>query len=137
MSASNDGAQPRSFAGMYRIVSGAVALLVLIQAILAGRGWFIDFDLITLHGVLGNITFIGAVGMVVLAWVGFPPGRERTTLLVMSAVLTVLTTAQIGLGYTATSEGGHAEAASLHIPLGVLIFGFSCAINARLFGVRR
>jgi hypothetical protein len=37
----------------------------------------------------------------------------------------VLVIAQIGLGYTATSDNGSAEAAAWHIPNGVLIFGLT------------
>ena len=125
--------------GNYKIAAGLFTLLVLVQAVLAGRGWFIDFDLIDIHGMIGSLTFLVGVAMVALVWFGMEKGSsERTTLLIMSGILVILTTAQLGLGYSATSKDNpSAEAASLHIPLGVLIFGLSSAICARVFNGKR
>ena len=125
--------------GYYKIAAGLFTLLVLVQAVLAGRGWFIDFNLINVHGMIGSLTFLVGVAMVALVWFGMEKGSsERSTLLIMSGILVLLTVAQLGLGYSATSKNNpSAESASLHIPLGVLIFGLSCAINARTFNGKR
>jgi hypothetical protein len=107
----------------YQVVSGLTAALVLIMAVLAGRGWFIDFDLINVHGVIGNIVFLFVLAQTALAFGIGLPRSLRNQLLVINVVLLVLVIAQIGLGYTATSDKGSAEAAAWHIPNGVLIFG--------------
>src|SRR6478752_8029448 len=103
----------------FQIAAGLFTLLVLVQAVLAGRGWFIDMDLIDVHGMIGSLTFLVGVVMVALVWFGMEKGSsERSTLLIMSGFLVILTVAQLGLGYSATSKDNpSAEAASLHIPL--------------------
>ena len=122
----------------YQIAAGLFTVLVLVQAVLAGRGWFVEFDLIDIHGMVGNMVFLVAVAMVAIARFAMPESSERKTLVIMSGILVLLVVAQIGLGYSATSsDNPSAEAASLHIPNGVLIFGLAAAIDSRVFGRRR
>jgi heme A synthase len=119
----------------FQIAAGLFTVLVLVQAVLAGRGWFIDLDLIDIHGMVGNLVFLNAVALVAIARFAMPESNERKTLVIMSGLLVLLVVAQIALGYSATSsDSPSAEAASLHIPNGVLIFGLAVAIDARVFG---
>ena len=103
---------------------------VLLQAILAGRGWFMDYDLIEVHGVIGNLTFLLVILLVIGAWLGLQAGVMTNTELILSIALIVLTAAQFGLGY-----GGRDSrtAASLHIPNGILITGLTSALIAISF----
>ena len=111
--------------GWFPILTVITGALVLLQAILAGRGWFIDYDLIEVHGYVGNATFIAAMVLVVGAWLGRQRGSMGTAELALSLGLLILTVAQIGLGY-----GGRDSqtAASLHIPNGILVTGISAAL---------
>lgn len=94
-----------------------LAVLILIQAMLAGRSLFGSWS-ITVHGVLGNITYT-----VALASVAVVVARRAGTAAVTAALaLAVLLTAQIGLGYIGRES---AEAAAWHIPNGVLAFGLA------------
>ncbi|MGH9036204.1 MAG: hypothetical protein ACRD0O_10595 [Acidimicrobiia bacterium] len=91
-------------------------VLILVQAFLAGRALFGGWS-ITVHGVVGNITFAIALATLVLAW----RARQQPATAV-AAVLVVLLTAQIGLGYSGRET---LEAAAWHVPLGVTIFGLA------------
>jgi hypothetical protein len=120
----------------FQIAAGLFTVLVLVQAVLAGRGWFVDFDLIDIHGMVGNLVFLVAVAMVAIARFAMPESNERKTLVIMSGILVLLVVAQIALGYSATADNPSSEAAALHIPNGVLIFGLAAAVDSRVFGRR-
>jgi hypothetical protein len=109
------------------VLTGAAVLL---QAILAGRGWFVDYDLIEIHGFVGNVTFVLVVLLVVGAWLGRQAGVMTNTELILSVALLALTAAQFGLGY-----GGRDSqtAAALHIPNGILVTGLASALIALSF----
>lgn len=95
--------------------SAVLLLLVLIQAAIAGQELFPYGDF-SLHGYLGNASFtLGFVAAVLAAF-----GRFPGFLLGLSGVTLLCLFAQTGLGYVGREE---AFAASLHIPLGVTIFG--------------
>jgi len=83
---------------------------------MAGRALFGGWS-ITVHGVVGNVTFIFALATLVLAW----RARQRPAMTV-AAVLVVLVSAQIGLGYSGRES---LEAAAWHVPMGVTIFGLA------------
>ncbi|MGH8993242.1 MAG: hypothetical protein ACRDZ7_17175 [Acidimicrobiia bacterium] len=91
-------------------------VLILVQAFIAGRALFGGWS-ITVHGVVGNVTFLFALVTLVLAW---RSGQRPAT--VVAAVLVALITAQIGLGYSGRES---LEAAAWHVPLGVTIFGLA------------
>jgi hypothetical protein len=94
----------------------------LLQAILAGRGWFLDGDIIRVHGHVGNVTFLLTVALALL-------GRAATRSIRAVAplvLLVILTTIQIGLGYAGRDN---AELAAWHVPNGVLIFGLSVLVG--------
>ena len=107
-----------------RIVAAIVVALVLVQAFLAGRGWFINRDAIELHGYVGNVTFLAVLGQALLVYLTGYRGRTHSLLLGLSGLLVLLVTAQIGLGYSGRES---LQAAAWHVPNGVLIFGLSVA----------
>ncbi|MEA2526847.1 MAG: hypothetical protein QOF73_4074 [Thermomicrobiales bacterium] len=106
-----------------KAVTVLYAALVLLQAIIAGRGWFKDFDLIETHGQIGEGVFLVAVVQAVLAFLVF---GARSWPALASAVLLVLTGVQLVLGYASADSS---TAASLHIPNGVLIFGLATVLT--------
>jgi hypothetical protein len=125
--------QGRSVNGLVRTYPWLTVLTgmsVLLQAILAGRGWFLDYGLIEVHGFVGNLTFLLVIVLVVGAWLGRQAGVMTNTELILAVALLVLTAAQFGLGY-----GGRDSrtAASLHIPNGILITGLNAALIAISF----
>ena len=103
----------------HRVVVIALPLLVLVQAVLAGQHLFEGSDAITLHGILGNVTFALTAAGVPLALV---VRRGDGLAFGLSVALVALTFAQVGLGYVGRET---LSAAAWHIPLGVAIFGLS------------
>ena len=102
-----------------RWLSGLTMVLVLIQAVLIGQSLFLgDPSLTALHGWIGNVTFLGVVVLAGLTIMGVRRGELSRPALGLSVLVTLLTVAQIGLGYS--GRGGGMPAA-LHIPNGVLI----------------
>ncbi len=101
----------------YKAATHLLLLLVLVQAVMAGQIVYED-ELETVHGILGNISFLLGVASLVLAVVC----RAPKTAVTAAAVLVVLLVAQIGLGYSAEEATG---AGVWHIPNGVLIFGLA------------
>ena len=106
-------ALPALHGGVVRLL----AILVLVQAALAGRALFGGWS-IAVHGVVGNTTFALAVLAVVLAL----RRRAGTVTVAVAAALVLALTVQIGLGYAGRSS---AEAAAWHVPNGVLAFGLA------------
>jgi hypothetical protein len=92
-------------------------VLVLVQAVLAGRALFGSWS-ITVHGVVGNATFALAALVAVVAAVA-RAGRHAVA---VAVALAVVLTVQIGLGYAGRES---VEAAAWHIPNGVLAFGLA------------
>jgi hypothetical protein len=125
-------AAPNGLVRSYPWLALLTGMTILLQAILAGRGWFVlgSHNLIEVHGVIGNLTFILVLLLVVGAWLGRQSGVMTNTELVLSVALLVLTAAQLGLGYSGRDSG---TAASLHIPNGILITGLGSALIAISF----
>ena len=102
-----------------RWLAGITLALVLIQAVLIGQGLFLgDPSRTTLHGWIGNVTFIAAIVLAGLSVISVRRGDLSRPAIGLSVLVAVLTVAQIGLGYS--GRGGGMPAA-LHIPNGVLI----------------
>ncbi len=118
----------------YVVTAGLYVLSVLVQAFLAGRGLYNDFDLIDVHGVVANLVFLLAVGQVVLAVMATKGSTQRSMLVGLAAVVLVLTVAQIGMGYAIENERG---LGGWHIVNGVLIFGLATANLVLVLGNRR
>jgi hypothetical protein len=111
----------------FHVIAILAGVLVLVQAFLAGRGLFLDFDLIKVHGYVGEITFVVALFLLVAAWIGRQEGVFTTTEVSLCVVLIVLLAVQFALGYGGRNSG---TAASLHIPNGILITGVVSALIA-------
>jgi hypothetical protein len=111
-----EDANPKpGFARAHLVTSALLLVLVLTQAAIAGQELFPYGDF-SLHGYLGNASFtLGFVAAVLAAF-----GRVPGFLLGLSGITLLCLFAQTGLGYVGREE---AFAASLHIPLGVTIFG--------------
>lgn len=98
-------------------LAAAIAALLLVQAVLAGRSevlfgtWSIE-----VHGIVGNSLFVLVVANLALA----VARRATTPELTVAAALGLLTFAQVGLGYVGRDQ---LEAAAWHVPNGVLLMG--------------
>jgi hypothetical protein len=114
-----------NLAPIFRWLTLVTAILVLLQAILAGRGLWIDPDFIDMHEIVANLLFLVVVVQLALAFAIGIPGDLGRRMKVMNAVLLVALVVQIALGYSGPESR---EAAAWHIPLGVFIFGLAGAI---------
>lgn len=116
-----------NLAPIYHWLAVLTAGLVLIQAVLAGRGLWLNPDLIDFHEVLANVLFLVVIVQLGLTVAIGIPGALGRRLLLLNGALVALTVVQIGLGYSGRTE---LEARAWHIPVGVLIFGLAVAIAA-------
>ena len=113
---------------VHRLVVSTLPVIVLVQAALAGQHLFEGAG-ITLHGILGNVTFALTVVGVVLAAVR----RSDGPTFFVAVALLALAFAQVGLGYVGRETS---QAAAWHVPTGVAIFGLACYQLADLRGAR-
>ncbi|MGH2533828.1 MAG: hypothetical protein ACRDJW_16165 [Thermomicrobiales bacterium] len=105
------------------VISALTAFLILVQALLAGRGLYVDHDLFDIHEIVANLLFLAVVAQAALVIaLGVPRGPLRTQLLTVNALLVILVIAQIGLGYGMRENS---EAGAWHIANGVLLFGLA------------
>ena len=135
MGTTDPGADPAAAgrfdpAPWFRWLAVITAILVMVQALLAGRGWFVDVGLIEVHGWVGNATFLAAIALLAVAFATWRRGTLGRGTVILSGVLLILVVAQLGLGYSGRES---AAAASWHVPNGVLIFGLSAAILVLAF----
>lgn len=103
-----------------KAVAVVTSLLILLQATLAGQFLFVDPDYLDVHEVAGNAIFMLVLAQTGLAFVerrSLSPAALAATALLVPAIV-----AQIGLGYLGRDSS---EAASAHVPVGVLAFGVS------------
>ncbi|MFZ6004871.1 MAG: hypothetical protein ACOYXM_13170 [Actinomycetota bacterium] len=107
-----------TIARIHRALVIALPALVLVQAALAGQHLF-EGSSISLHGILGNVTFALAVIGVVLTVMRHGDGVAFS----VAVALAALAFAQVGLGYVGRET---TAAAAWHIPVGVTIFGLAC-----------
>jgi hypothetical protein len=114
-------------ARVVRVLAWTVPIGILIQAVLAGQAWFVSPTLFGLHGGIGHGVLLLAVVTTGLVWLA---GVGRTAVLLASAVVLGLV-GQTGLGY-AGHRTGIAAASSVHVPLGVTLFGLSLAVAVLL-----
>jgi len=101
----------------HRALAYLMPVLVLIQAAVAGQHLF-EGASISLHGILGNVTFALTIAGVVLALAR----RCDGFVFAVAVALLALTFAQVGLGYVGRET---TAAAAWHIPTGVAIFGLA------------
>lgn len=120
-------------AGAYRIMTLITAALVLVQPVLAGQWMFKGgSDYLRAHEIMANLVFLSAAIQLLLAILIRFPGKTGRNLILANAALVILTTVQIGLGYSGEDS---ANATAWHVPLGVFLFGLSVAIAS--FSARR
>ncbi len=100
---------------LHRIGAALLVALVAVQAVIAGQHIFGSWG-IDAHAAIGNAAFSIAILVTAIAFFRL----DSRSLSIVGAVLIVVLSAQIGLGYSARDSGG---AAALHIPLGVATFG--------------
>lgn len=105
---------------LFRTLTGIAAALVLVQAVLAGQWLGGNLSMIEVHGWLGSGTFVLTILLAGVSALGWRQGVLDVKPFAVSAGLVLLLIAQLGLGYAGRTS---AVAASLHLPLGVLIFG--------------
>ena len=113
---------PTSRSGLataHRLVVLSLPLIVLVQAVLAGQWLFEANDVIGVHGMLGNLTFVLALAGLVLTLV---LRKDDGLAFGLAVALAAMTFAQIGLGYVGRDT---AAAAAWHIPLGVAIIALA------------
>jgi hypothetical protein len=123
----------QGFAQLLRFVALLVPLCILVQAIFAGQGIFIDTDQFDIHGGLGSLTLLLALIQAVLVFFAGFRGRGAGLALGLSLTLVVLVIIQLGLGYSGRDGG---NAAAWHVPLGVAIFGLSVGTASTLSHLR-
>ncbi|MEX0683692.1 MAG: hypothetical protein WD904_13265 [Dehalococcoidia bacterium] len=113
----------------FQAVAGLIAVLVFLQAILAGQFLYSEPDLKDVHEMVGNFLVLAAIAQLALAWLTRDSWRYK--MVIWSALILVLIIAQTGLGYSGRDEP---DIAALHIPLGVFIFSLT-SIVAMLAGM--
>ena len=108
---------------VFQIIAGLIALLILVQATLAGQFEHNGADLKGVHATMGNILFMLAIVQLALAWLTRDAWRYK--MVIWSALVLLLIVAQIGLGYGSRDSG---DSAAIHIPVGVFLFALSSII---------
>ena len=116
-----------------RISAPLLTLLVLIQAVFAGRG-IAKGSGYDLHGQIGNSTLLVVLIQTALVVAIGLRGQARTLLLGGNLLLLLLVIAQLGLGYGGRDSS---TAAALHVPNGVLIFGLTTAVLSLVYRLDR
>jgi hypothetical protein len=105
------------------VLAWTIPVGILVQAVLAGQAWFVSPSLFALHGGIGHGVLLLATVTAVMSW--FVAAGRGTALLASLVVVGLI--GQTGLGYL-----GHrtavAAASSVHIPLGVTLFGLSLTV---------
>jgi hypothetical protein len=109
----------RSKGALVSFLAGSIVLVILVltQAAMAGQALFEGFDIL-IHGYVGNASF--TLGVVLLGVALF--GRLPKPLMILAALNMVALFGQTGLGYVGREQS---LAASIHVPLGVTIFGIT------------
>lgn len=118
---------------LFRLLAGTAAALVLVQAILAGQWIGGDLAVIVTHGWLGSVTLLLTLLLAGISLVGWRQGLFDLKPLGITSVMVLLMIAQLGLGYAGRTSSA---AASMHIPLGVLIFGALLALFVMVLPAR-
>ena len=116
---------PRAVRG-FQAVAGIVAVMILVQAILAGQ--FITgaaTELRDAHRFLGYTLFMATLAQLALAWISREAWRYR--MVAWSAVILLLTVAQTAMGDINRSDP-EPDLIAVHIPLGVFLFALSSIV---------
>ena len=119
---------------LVRVFAALTAVLILLQAFLGGRGFFVSPDLLDAHRVMGIATLVVTLGQIGVVFTMMARGRLRSMLLGMSGFILALTLIQLMLGFSARDGSG--EAAAWHIFTGVLLTGAIAAYANTVFRAR-
>jgi hypothetical protein len=104
----------------FTIFSALTAVLVLLQAFMAGRFLFVGADLLQEHEIMANVVFLSVlIQLGLLFGIGLPQ-PQRTRLLVLNGLLLLLVIVQISLGY-----GDSGTATAWHVANGTFLMGLS------------
>lgn len=106
----------------FQIVSGLIAALILLQALLAGE-WLIGKNVIRVHETVGIVVVVLAVIDLLMVAAAGLRGSLRTAALGMTALFLLLVIVQLVLGFGGFDNANQARA--LHIANGVLLFGLA------------
>ncbi len=110
------------------VAAWAVPVLVVVQAVLIGQALYGGSpELVTTHGVVGNVTFLAAAVALGAALLVRRPGGDVLALFVGALLLF----AQTGLGYVG-HRTGIAVASSVHVGLGVALTVVTTLAAARV-----
>lgn len=117
----------------FRWLAVATFILTAIQPILGASGFFRaadDIDYTAIHEMIANLLFLCAVLLLLAAIVaGF---QRRSTMITWCAALLVVTSFQIGLGYSTRDD---AQLLAVHIPAGVLVFALALMVLLLSYGL--
>lgn len=113
--------------GVAILLAWVIPAGILVQAVLAGQGWFVDQGLMALHGGVGH-GVLTAAGLVT-AWMWWR--RPSWTVVALASFALVGLIGQTGLGY-AGRRSGIALASSLHIPLGSVLLATTLLVAVLL-----
>jgi hypothetical protein len=100
---------------------------VLMQAVLAGQGWFVDQGLFAMHGAIGHGVLLVSALVATFTWL---VGTTRVVA-ILASLMALGLVGQTGLGY-AGRRGELAAASAAHVPLGVGLLGLSVAVAVLL-----
>ena len=117
--------------GLYRWLALLITILILAQAVLAGRFIFVDHDAVDIHQAVANALSVLVIAHLVLVLVTRTKWSQRVP--VLTALLTILVIVQTGLGYAGR---GSADVLAIHLPVGVLTFGVASLLTAVAFSER-
>ena len=108
----------------FQLVAGLIALLILVQATLAGQFTYNDEPgLRDAHRGFGYLLFMLAGIQLAIAWLTRDSWRYR--MVIWSALVLLLVVAQIGLGDLGDENKDYS---AIHIPVGVFLFALSSII---------
>lgn len=103
-----------------RLLVFTVTVLLILQPVLAGLFVTGDVGMLRMHSTIAGFVTLGLFLQMIAAILLWRPGRGAAWPIWASLALVVLSEAQQAAGY--------ARAVALHIPLGVLLFGFAVAL---------
>lgn len=106
-------------------VAAINAVVVLLQAVLAGQWFAGEVKLIETHGWIGNGFFALTILQAALLFAVGAKSRIANLLYILAGLIVLATVGQLGLGYSGRENP---DAAGWHIANGVLLMGASVAL---------
>ena len=117
-----------------RVTATVLAVGVLGQAWLGSTGFFQGQPgRIDVHAMLGNFLFLVAVIQAGIALVAMQRGLASRNMLILAIGAVLLTTGQIGLGYSTRDS---LNALAWHLPTGVALMGLTTVIAVLAYQTR-